>query len=136
MKRIAIAVTSIAAATVMLASAASAQADERVIARPLSAYLNPNVSIDRGEALTFWNLDFTAPHDVTSVKTRNRCVKRYRKGPRKGECRKRVQERLFASETIEFPAEVPVKGAQKLRPGSYAYFCTIHPFMKGTLRVN
>jgi plastocyanin len=100
-------------ATAMLAVPAQARADERVIAAPFSAgYLNPNVSIDSGEALTFFNPDFSAPHDVTSA-----------------------DPGLFRSETVSAPAEVPVVGAESLAPGSYRFICSVHTYMEGTLTV-
>ncbi|MGH2950839.1 MAG: cupredoxin domain-containing protein, partial [Solirubrobacterales bacterium] len=97
---------------------ATATAAEQVVAGPApTTYLNPNVAIDSGEALTFFNLDLTAPHDVTSTEV----------GP--------GAEPLFRSETVGAFVEVPVVGAERLSPGSYPYLCSIHTFMEGTLTV-
>jgi plastocyanin len=90
----------------------AARADERVIAAPLSSgYVNPNVTIDAGEKLTFLNPD-VAPHDVTST-----------------------EPGLFASETVGAGSEVPVTGADSLGTGTYDYICSVHPYMTGTLTV-
>jgi plastocyanin len=99
--------------TALFAGTAQAQADERIIAAPFSSgYLNPNVSIDPGEPVTFFNPDFSAPHDVTSV-----------------------DPGLFKSETVNAPAEVPVVGAESLAPGSYRFLCSVHTYMEGTITV-
>jgi hypothetical protein len=42
---------------------------------------------------------------------------------------------LFASETIPNGQESPVTGSRALASGSYAFICTIHPFMQATLNV-
>jgi len=95
-----------------LVAPAAVQADERVIAAPLSSgFVNPNVTIDQGEKLTFLNPDVAA-HDVTSV-----------------------EEGLFASETVSTGTETPVTGADKLPTGTYDFICSVHPYMTGTLTV-
>jgi len=95
-----------------LVAAPAARADERVIAGPLSSgFLNPNVTIDQGEKLTFLNPDVAA-HDVTSV-----------------------QRGLFSSETVSAGTETPVNGADSLPPGTYDFICSVHPYMTGTLTV-
>jgi plastocyanin len=100
------------------APVASAIAAEQVVAGPApTSYLNPAVTIDSGEALSFFNLDLTAPHDVTSTEI----------GP--------GAEPLFRSETVGAFTEVPVVGAENLAPGSYPFLCSIHTFMEGTLTV-
>jgi plastocyanin len=102
----------IVAAVAALTVVASARADERVIAAPLaSGFVNPNVSIDQGEKLTFFNPD-VAPHDVTSV-----------------------ESGLFSSETVSTGTETPVDGADKLPAGTYDFICSVHPYMTGTLTV-
>lgn len=82
-----------------------------------ASYLNPDVSIAPGEEVLFQNLDFSAPHDVTSIDI----------SP--------TFQPLFRSETVNAPAEVPVVGAETLAEGSYDYICSIHPNMQGTLTV-
>ena len=106
------AVAALAALVAALVAAPAVQADERVIAAPLSSgYVNPDVSIDQGEKLTFLNPD-VAPHDVTST-----------------------EPGLFASETVGAGSEVPVTGADSLASGTYDYICSVHPYMTGTLTV-
>jgi plastocyanin len=95
-----------------LVAAPVARADERVIAAPLSSgFVNPDVTIDQGEKLTFLNPD-VAPHDVTSV-----------------------EEGLFSSETVTTGTETPVNGADSLPAGAYDFICSVHPYMTGTLTV-
>jgi plastocyanin len=109
MRRASLAALAIVAA---LVAAPTSLADERVIAAPLSSgYVNPNVSIEQGEKLTFLNPD-VAPHDVTSA-----------------------EPGLFASETVGVGSEVPVTGADSLGTGAYDYICSVHPYMTGTLTV-
>jgi plastocyanin len=95
---------------------AGAAAAERIVAIPQSTYATSNVAIDQGEPLTFLNLD-VLNHDVTA-----------RGKDSDG-------NPLFATPLIGPGQEVPVAGAEKLSPGSYAFFCTIHPNMEGTLDV-
>jgi plastocyanin len=97
--------------------APAARADERVVAAPVSTYATPSVTIDQGEALYFRNLDLTS-HDVVA---RN-------PGP--------DGKPLFATALIGPGGEAFVEGSQYLTTGSYAFFCTIHPGMDGTLDVS
>lgn len=99
-------------------AASPALAAERVIAGPVPiSYLTTSVTIDRGEGLSLLNLDLTAPHDVSSV------------------ARGADGSPLFKSEVIPGPMETPVVGAEALGGGSYPFFCSIHPSMRGTLNV-
>lgn len=109
-----------AVAAVSLIAPAGAGAAERVIAGPApSSYSppNPQVELDAGEALTFFNADYSARHDVTSVD------------------QGAAGRPLFASATVGFGSEVPVVGAESLSAGSYDFICSIHPYMKGTVTV-
>ncbi|HWH44251.1 MAG TPA: plastocyanin/azurin family copper-binding protein [Thermoleophilaceae bacterium] len=99
-----------------LAAPAAASADERIVAGAGNRYLTTAPSIDQGELLTFQNQD-VARHDVTATQD----------GP--------DGKPLFASELIGQGQEVEVVGARYLTSGSYGFFCTIHPFMTGTLTV-
>jgi len=96
--------------------AAIAGAAERVVAVPQSQYATTNVAIDQGEPLTFLNLD-AINHDVTA----------------RG--KNAAGAPLFSSPLIGFGQEVPVTGADTLSPGSYAFVCSIHSNMDGTLTV-
>jgi plastocyanin len=105
-------IVGLAAVAALLGGPAQAAADQRVIAAPFSSgYVVPDVTIDPGEKLTFFNPD-VAQHDVVSEKPG-----------------------LFASETVGTGAEVPVVGADTLASGSYPFICSVHPYMKGTLTV-
>jgi plastocyanin len=94
----------------------AASAAERIVAIPQSAYASTSVSIDQGEPLTFLNLD-VLNHDVTA------------RGKGQG------GDPLFTTPLIGPGQEVPVEGADSLSPGSYAFFCSVHPNMEGTLNV-
>jgi plastocyanin len=100
----------------LLGPTAGASGAERIVAIPQSTYATGNVAIDQGEPLTFLNLD-TLSHDVTA------------RG--KGA----DGQPLFSTPLIGTGQEVPVAGADALVPGSYAFYCTIHPNMEGTLTV-
>jgi plastocyanin len=104
-------------ATLALAAAPAAQADERIVAGFGNTYLTPMVTIDQGERTTFLNTDLSR-HDVVARQN----------GP--------DRKPLFASELASTGQEVPVNGAQSLVTGSYRFFCSIHPFMEGTLNVS
>lgn len=94
----------------------AAHADQQISARPTNTYANPDVTIDQGERLTFRNDDF-AQHDVTASR------------------RDEAGRRLFASPTIGQGRTAEVEGARSLVTGFYGFFCSIHPFMTGTLTV-
>jgi plastocyanin len=103
------------AATLALAAPA-ARADEQIEAGPGTQYLTTSVTIDQGERLTFQNLDTTG-HDVTAR------LKALDGRP------------LFGTPVIGTGASAFVDGSQYLTTGSYDFYCSIHPFMTGTLRV-
>jgi plastocyanin len=99
-------------------AAAPALADQTVTAGPVpNTFATTDVTIDQGEALLFQNSDRTAMHDVTSEK--------------KGGDGKP----LFESETIESGKTSPVKGVEFLTTGDYGFYCSVHPFMTGTVHV-
>ncbi|MDQ4041727.1 MAG: hypothetical protein M3141_08250, partial [Actinomycetota bacterium] len=50
-----------------LAAAAPALADERISAQTRDRYANPDVTIDQGERLTFFNGDLLDDHSVTAT---------------------------------------------------------------------
>jgi plastocyanin len=111
-------ITLVAVALVTLGpAAAAAQADEQVTAVPFNRFSPASVTIDQGELLTFRNTD-AASHNVTA--------------------RERGSDGrpLFASRTITNGRSAEVDGARYLTTGSYAFICTIHPTMTGTLNVS
>jgi plastocyanin len=96
---------------------ATALADERIDAAPSNRYSTPQIEIDQGERVIFRNGD-VASHDVTA--------------DQKGADGKPI----FASPLIDRNEEAEVKGADSLATGSYGFFCSVHPQMKGTIKVN
>lgn len=74
-------------------------------------------TIDQGTVATFQNLDpGAAPHDVTAVD-------------------RRAGKPLFSSAIINL-GQTPVLGTDQLAPGTYRFFCTVHPTqMSGELVV-
>ena len=98
-----------------LAPAVAAHADERVYAVPVNQYSSTVITIDQGEPLFFRNIDLQR-HDL---------VAKDRAGGKP----------LFGTPLLDSGQEALVQGAQQLRGGNYAFFCTIHPFMTGTLTV-
>ena len=74
------------------------------------SYYTRTVIVQKGKMVNFINLDI-APHDVTH------------KGG------------LFYSKTIGVGKQTGVTGVKNLKKGVYNFYCTIHPSMKGVLRV-
>jgi plastocyanin len=117
MRRLPIAARPFAAAiAVSMAAAPAASADERIEAGPPQQYTTKTVTMDQGERLTFRNLD-TDVHDVTA--------------------KDKLQGKpLFSTPIIDTGSEVFVDDSQYLTTGSYDFFCSVHPFMTGTLKVS
>ena len=103
------------ALTCAAAQPASAGAAE-VVAGPGQRFLTPGVDIAQGERVTLANRDATA-HDVTARA----------KGP--------DGKPLFASALVPGGGQGPVEGTQYLVTGDYAFLCSIHPDMTGSLKV-
>src|SRR4051794_8128137 len=74
-------------------------------------YATPVVTIGKGDSLRLTNLDNLAGHDLDA------------------------EDGSFQSDTIGFGASTPVKGVEKLNPGSYPFHCTLHAWMTGVLQV-
>ena len=106
----------VAALVVLAIAAAAAYADSTIYAGPPNSFYGGDVTIAQGEKSTFTNLD-TVDHDVTAAG--------------KGADGKP----LFASDKVGTGGSAPVTGVETLAAGSYAYICSIHPFMKGTITV-
>jgi plastocyanin len=83
------------------------------------SYGKASYTIDRGATATFQNQDpGSSPHDVTAFDT----------GGAKN-------EPLFRSAQINL-GQTPVNGTDSLAPGTYRFFCTVHPTqMSGQLVV-
>jgi plastocyanin len=83
------------------------------------SYGQASFTIDRGTTATFQNQDpGTSPHDVTAIDT----------GGKKN-------LPLFRTAEISL-GQTPVNGTNSLAPGTYRFFCTVHPTqMSGQLVV-
>jgi plastocyanin len=105
----------------IVAAGGSSEASVRLfVAGPsaaLTGYLTPVVFVPRGQTATFRNLDSFARHDVLSQKA--------------GTCRGKA----FCTPLRSFNQTATVKGIQKLKPGTYPFFCSLHTFMRGQLVV-
>lgn len=102
-----------------LAIPASAHADKIIEAQTVWHFDASTYTLDPGEKLVFKNDDSGSPgpHNVTADA----------KGP--------DGKPLFASQTIKNGEQSVVTGADTLKPGSYSFMCTVHPFMMATLVV-
>ena len=83
----------------------------------LTGYLTPVVFVPRGQTANFRNHDPFQRHDVLSQKA--------------GTCRGKA----FCTPYRDFNQTATVKGVQKLKPGTYPFFCSLHSFMRGQLVV-
>jgi plastocyanin len=93
--------------------------DIRVVAAPGAAtagYATPQTVVQKGKALVFLNLDLPS-HDVVAVKLGSNGAP------------------LFKSSLIGVGKTAPVAGVNRLAPGTYAFFCSLHTNMKGKLKV-
>jgi plastocyanin len=100
-----------------LAAASIAWAsDQTITATPPNRYANTDITIDQGDHVTFNNQD-TVDHDVTARD--------------KGS----DDKPLFGSDLAGTRESKPVKGTEYLTTGSYAFVCSVHPQMTGTLHV-
>jgi plastocyanin len=103
-------------AVALLLLAAPVARAENIVAGPNSTYLTTSPSMDQGEPLMFHSFD--APnHDVTAEQ----------KGP--------DGKALFHTPLIGFGDSAFVEDSQYLTAGQYAFFCSIHANMRGTLTV-
>lgn len=96
-----------------------------------AGFITPVVVVGPGEELTFANAD-VAPHNVTAVDAflskKDAKKSKWCSAFDKGKCP------LFWSPTITAGEQTSVEGLDKLSPGKqYAFICTLHPNMKGTL---
>lgn len=104
----------------LLLSAAPALADQTITAGPAPlAYANTEITMAQGEAVLFQNSDSSgASHDV------------------RAETNGADGKPLFKSEIIPPGKTSPVAGVEYLTTGDYAFRCTLHDFMKGTIHVS
>lgn len=126
------AAVAVATGSLLALAAAPAASAATVYAGPLAAssnYLTPRASIRAGERLSFTNYD-TVLHDVTARQS-------YRPPKKKKKKKKRGRtEPLFQSALIGFGRTAPVRGVERTKAGqTYAFFCSIHSSMTGSLTV-
>lgn len=82
--------------------------------------LGPPLTIDKGDDVTFVNLDagpVTNSHQIVSLDKRKK-----NRGP------------LFASESVSGPGTAVMK-MRHVKPGTYLYLCTVHFGMYGQIEV-
>lgn len=119
--------SALALATALLAAPASAQAPGDPVGLQVAtgpgaqflgsaAYAPPVVPLPQGVGLTYTNAD-VARHNVCARDA----------GP--------DGEPLFCSPLIGVGQSVAVDGVEALEPADYAFYCTLHPNMTGTLSV-
>jgi plastocyanin len=82
-------------------------------------YYTVVVAITKGQTVTFSNYDIE-PHDVISTKTVGKGVH---------------SRPLFQSRLLDFGGSAPVAGVTRLPPGSYEFYCSLHPWMRAQLVV-
>ena len=90
-------------------------------------FATPVVPMLQGGSVTFVNAD-VATHNLTS---RAVLLKRVKVGTRY----KTVKVPIFRSADVDTGGTGAVLGVDRLKPGSYAFYCTIHPNMAGQLQV-
>ncbi len=106
----------IATAVVLSAGTGVALADQTIYAGPPNQFVGGDITINQGEKVSFTNLD-TVEHNVTAQQ----------KAP--------DGKPLFASAPTATGSSEPVAGTEYLKTGTYQYFCSIHPWMTGTITV-
>jgi plastocyanin len=101
------------------AAAGAGAADARVVTAPGAAtagYATAVTAITKGGTLSYLNLDIVT-HDVVSVR------------------RSSTGAPIFRSALVGLGKRTPVNGTTKLAKGQYDFYCSLHPNMKGKLRV-
>ena len=102
-----------------IAGGQSAPAGPSIVSGPGAAstgYATPLVLSQAGQKVTYVNLD-NVQHDVNSTK----------KGP--------DGRPVFHSKLIGLAESAPVQGAEKVPAGTYEFYCSVHPGMRGNLVV-
>lgn len=125
-----VALTGVAATSLVLASTAGAQplptGAVNVVSGPqgsATGYLTPQVVSTAGTVVQFVNGD-TTTHDVTSRATKTVVVKK----------RKR-QVPIFSAPITASGGMSAIPATAELKAGTYDFYCSLHPGMKGVLTV-
>jgi plastocyanin len=92
-----------------------------------AGFATPVVALLQGGSLTFVNADL-ATHNVTSLVKEPKRIK-------VGRRYKTIYVPLFKSADIDTGQMGDVVGVARLKPGHYAFICSIHPNMQASLEV-
>jgi len=103
------------AAALVAATLQPTYAADAVITAAGNAFAPSNVTVTQGSRLTFANAD-AAPHNVVADDTTNNGA-------------------LFRSAVATTGQSADVKGVDKLKAGTYPFYCSLHPSMRGVLTV-
>lgn len=105
-------------AVVLLASTLHTQsrAADGVITAAANTFAPADLTLTEGSRLTFANAD-AAPHNVVSDATT------------------RAGAAVFRSGVISAGETSAVEGVEKVKPGVYPFYCSLHPSMRGALTV-
>jgi polyvinyl alcohol dehydrogenase (cytochrome) len=117
-------------------TAAAPNAEASVVSLPQGqsyGFATPYMVVQRGGALQYANFDLVR-HDVVQDVTADHTSLKSGKAKwcrqfRKGKCP------LFYSPLIGLDESENVLGVSSLKPGTYSFYCTLHPGMKGKLIV-
>jgi plastocyanin len=102
----------------------------------LYGYLTPVIAIRKGGALSYANFDVVRHNVVQDVAADHKSLK-LSVADKTSWCRQFKKRKcpLFWSKLIGVTQQTPVLGVNKLKSGMYSFYCTLHPGMKGKLRV-
>jgi glucose/arabinose dehydrogenase/plastocyanin len=106
-----------AALLASLLPATQSTATDSVVSAAANTFTPANVSVTEGGKLTFANAD-AVPHNVVS------------------DAKGKTGGNLFRSTVVSIGETADVQGVEKLKKGAYPFYCSLHPFMRGTLTVN
>lgn len=90
-----------------------------------TTFATPVVVIRQGDPLNYTNLD-TIAHNVTSTATTTVT------DPTTGQT---TTVPLFSADTEGLGGSEAVNGVQSLAPGTYSFYCSLHPWMTGEVIV-
>lgn len=134
-------------ATLALSAAppAAAAGDERpgalaLVQAKVTGYATPVIVAERGEEVTFTNLDLEKHNVVQDVATDGKgSTKRMpwcEKPKSDGHGHHHAECPIFWSKLIGLGETTPILGLKNVKPGEiYSFFCTLHHGMKGKLIV-